>query len=514
MKKLLEINNLTVAYPDIVKNNFFYATKDISIELEPGQIVGILGESGAGKSTIGRAILGLLDPPAIIESAKIKLNNDVISNRDEKFYESIRGKKIGYIFQNPMTALNPVLTIGEQIMETIEANTDLQGKRVKQYALELLEKASVSFAEERLKKYPHQLSGGLCQRIVFAIAIAAKPDLIIADEPTTALDVTVQKSVLHTLTTLCQQENIAIILITHDMGVVSEICNYVYVLRNGKQVEEGPTREVLLKPQTTYSKELMASVPRIDRRLERFQVTKIGEKINKSTALSYLYAKRLEQKTSDSPLLQVKNLSKTFFTSKTLFKPRKEFQAVKDVSFEVFQGETVGIIGESGSGKSTIGRMILGLHNISSGQIIYKGNDISSAKDKSVRSEDHLSMQCIFQDPYSSLNPRMTAGENITYALRVHKMVEKNKTEKLAADLMALVGLEQSGLNKLPHAFSGGQRQRIGIARALAFRPDFIFCDEPTSSLDVSVQASFLNLLKDLQQNFSLTLLFVSHDWQ
>jgi len=313
MKKLLEINNLTVAYPDIVKNNFFYATKDISIELEPGQIVGILGESGAGKSTIGRAILGLLDPPAIIESAKIKLNNDVISNRDEKFYESIRGKKIGYIFQNPMTALNPVLTIGEQIMETIEANTDLQGKRVKQYALELLEKASVSFAEERLKKYPHQLSGGLCQRIVFAIAIAAKPDLIIADEPTTALDVTVQKSVLHTLTTLCQQENIAIILITHDMGVVSEICNYVYVLRNGKQVEEGPTREVLLKPQTTYSKELMASVPRIDRRLERFQVTKIGEKINKSTALSYLYAKRLEQKTSDSPLLQVKNLSKTFF---------------------------------------------------------------------------------------------------------------------------------------------------------------------------------------------------------
>ena len=289
MKKLLEINNLTVAYPDIVKNNFFYATKDISIELEPGQIVGILGESGAGKSTIGRAILGLLDPPAIIESAKIKLNNDVISNRDEKFYESIRGKKIGYIFQNPMTALNPVLTIGEQIMETIEA-------------LELLEKASVSFAEERLKKYPLQLSGGLCQRIVFAIAIAAKPDLIIADEPTTALDVTVQKSVLHTLTTLCQQENIAIILITHDMGVVSEICNYVYVLRNGKQVEEGPTREVLLKPQTTYSKELMASVPRIDRRLDRFQVTKIGEKINKSTALSYLYAKSLEQKTTDSPL--------------------------------------------------------------------------------------------------------------------------------------------------------------------------------------------------------------------
>ena len=246
MQKLLDIRKLTVAYPDPLGGENFYAAKDISIELAPGQIVGIVGESGAGKSTIGRAVLGLLDPPAQVKSAKIRLNNEVISNRNEKFYESIRGKKIGYIFQNPMTALNPVLTIGEQILETIEANTDLQGEAGREYALELLEKASVSFAKDRLKKYPHQLSGGLCQRIVFAIAIAAKPDLIIADEPTTSLDVTIQKSVLHTLTDLCQQEQIAIILITHDMGVVSEICDYVYVLRHGQHVEEGSTRKVLL----------------------------------------------------------------------------------------------------------------------------------------------------------------------------------------------------------------------------------------------------------------------------
>ena len=512
MQKLLDIRNLTVAYPDPLKNKIFYAAKDISIELAPGQIVGIVGESGAGKSTIGRAVLGLLDPPAQVKSANIRLNNEVISNRDEKFYESIRGKNIGYIFQNPMTALNPVLTIGEQILETIEANTDLRGEAVRQYALELLEKASVSFAKDRLKKYPHQLSGGLCQRIVFAIAIAAKPDLIIADEPTTALDVTVQKSVLHTLTDLCQQEQIAIILITHDMGVVSEICDYVYVLRHGKHVEEGPTLKVLLEPQTGYSQELMASIPRIDIRLDRFEVTSRTKKYNTSVALSYLFTKKHVQKDTNVPLLQVKNLSKTFVTPRALFKPPKDFQAVKNVSFDVYQGETVGIVGESGSGKSTIGRMILGLQQISAGRVFYKGNDITTQKNRSTWSGDCLSMQCIFQDPFSSLNPRMTAGENITYALRVHKLVEKNECEDMAKDLMALVGLEQTDINKLPHTFSGGQRQRIGIARALSFRPDFIFCDEPTSSLDVSVQASFLNLLKDLQENFNLTMLFVSHD--
>ena len=512
MQKLLDIRNLTVAYPSTTENRFNYATKGISIELAPGQIVGIVGESGAGKSTIGRAILGLLDPPAKIESAEIRLNDDVISDRNEKFYESVRGKKIGYIYQNPMTALNPVLTIGEQLIEAIVSNTDMQGRRAQQYAVQLLEKASISDAEERLKKYPHQLSGGLCQRIVFAIAIAAKPDLIIADEPTTALDVTVQKSILQTLKNLCKEDKIAIILITHDMGVVSEMCDYVYVLRNGQHVEQGSTRSVLLDPQAKYSRELMASVPRIDQRLDRFNVPEIGKKGGKTAALRYLQNKGREPKTTDVPLLQVKNLSKTFITPRTLFKPRGEFQAVKEVSFDVYQGETVGIVGESGSGKSTIGRMILGLHDISGGQIWYKGSDISTAADRSIRRDDCLSMQCIFQDPFSSLNPRMTAGENITHAVHVRKLAQKNECEQLAKDLLNLVGLQQSDSRKLPHAFSGGERQRIGIARALALRPDFIFCDEPTSSLDVSVQASFLNLLKDLQRDFSLTLLFVSHD--
>ena len=269
---------------------------------------------------------------------------------------------------------------------------------------------------------------------------------------------------------------------------------------------------MLLKPQAKYSRELMASVPRIDQRFDRFNVPEIGKKGEKTAALRYLQNKEREHNTTDVPLLQVKNLSKTFITPRTLFKPRGEFQAVKEVSFDVYQGETVGIVGESGSGKSTIGRMVLGLHDISSGQIWYKGSDISTAADRSIRRDDCLSMQCIFQDPFSSLNPRMTTGENIIHAVRVHKLAQKNECEQLAKDLLNLVGLQQSDSRKLPHAFSGGERQRIGIARALALRPDFIFCDEPTSSLDVSVQASFLNLLKDLQRDFSLTLLFVSHD--
>ena len=512
MQKLLDIRNLTVAYPDTSQGDLFLATKEISIELAAGQIVGIVGESGAGKSTIGRAVLGLLDPPARIESADIRLNGEVISNRNERFYASLRGKKIGYIYQNPMTALNPVLTIGEQIIEAIEANTDLKGRKAKRYAVELLEKASVSFAEERLMKYPHQLSGGLCQRIVFAIAIAAKPNLIIADEPTTALDVTVQKSVLQTLADLSRQERIAIILITHDMGVVSEMCDYVYVLRHGMLVEKGLTRSVMLEPRAKYSQELMASVPRIDKRFDRFDVPETGKKTENLAALSYLYSKGRDQKITGEPLLEVKRLSKTFVTPGTLFRPSSEFQAVKEVSFDICQGETVGIVGESGSGKSTIGRMILGLQDISGGEIWYKGNDISKTKDRLIWHEDCLSMQCIFQDPFSSLNPRMTASENITYALRVRKLVDRRKTQQLARDLLALVGLEPADAQKLPNAFSGGERQRIGIARALALQPDFIFCDEPTSSLDVSVQARFLNLLKDLQKEFSLTLLFVSHD--
>ncbi|MDP6974909.1 MAG: ABC transporter ATP-binding protein [Gammaproteobacteria bacterium] len=510
---LLKINNLTVTYPlGSEESGVFKALDNASLKVNSGQIIGIVGESGAGKSTIGKAILGLLDPPAKLVSGEIRFLGNSLIGLSEAQFESLRGNQIGYIYQNPMTALNPVLTIGEQVIEAIEANTDMRGKNAREYAIQLLERADVSFAEDRLQKYPHQLSGGLCQRIVFAIAIAAKPKLIIADEPTTALDVTVQQSVLQTLIKLSRQEQIAIILITHDIGVIAETCDYVYVLRYGKHVEQDATNKVLQRPTQDYTRSLMASVPLIEKRLHRFALNEEDNLEDISTGLHYLQEKKTTQDSINGPILEVRNLSKVFITPSSMLKAKQLFTAVKDVNFTVQRGETVGIVGESGSGKSTIGRMILGLEDITEGSVIYRGKNLKLITDANERRAHCLSMQCIFQDPYSSLNPRMTAGENITYGLRVHKMISSDDAKSLAQELMALVGLPREDAEKLPHAFSGGERQRIGIARALSYRPDFIFCDEPTSALDVSVQANLLNLLKDLQEKFSLTLLFVSHD--
>jgi len=510
---ILIIKNLTVTYPQGPQGkDELKALDQISISLNAGQITGIVGESGAGKSTIGKAILGLLDSPAKLVSGEIRFLGNSLIGLSEAQFQSLRGNQIGYIYQNPMTALNPVLTIGEQVIEAIEANTNMRGRNAREYAIQLLERADVSFAEDRLQKYPHQLSGGLCQRIVFAIAIAAKPKLIIADEPTTALDVTVQQSVLQTLIKLSQQEQIAIILITHDIGVIAETCDYVYVLRHGKHVEQDETNKVLQKPRQDYTRSLMASVPLIEKRLHRFAINEENNLEDVSTGLQYLQEKQSTQDATNKPLLEVRNLSKIFITPSSLFKSKQSFTAVKDVNFTVQSGETVGIVGESGSGKTTIGRMILGLEDITKGNIIYRGKDLKLINDSNERRKHCLSMQCIFQDPYSSLNPRMSAGENITYGLKIHNLIDSNNAKSLAQDLMSLVGLKREDDEKLPHAFSGGERQRIGIARALGYRPDFIFCDEPTSALDVSVQANLLNLLKDLQEQFSLTLLFVSHD--
>ncbi len=513
MSELIKVENLTIAYP-LPDGEVFRAIDNFSMTVDRGQIVGVVGESGAGKSTIGKATLGLLDENAIIDTGGVFLDEILVSHLEEYAQADIRGNKVGYIYQNPMTALNPVLTIGEQIIEAIEANTDKRGAEARDYAIKLLKQAEVPLAEERLEKYPHQLSGGLCQRIVFAIAICAKPDLIIADEPTTALDVTVQKAVLNTLKKLTKQENIAIILITHDMGVVAEMCDYVYVLRYGKLVEAGPAQEVLQRPKEEYSRELMAAIPRIDHKVERFAVPGgLGDAADRERAIQYLMGRQTDAGPEDQPLLKVRNLSKTFGTKATALKAASSFKAVSNVSFDVFPGETMGIVGESGSGKSTVGRLILGLHTPDPGcEIVYRGRNITDLKTREDRLAHRKSFQCIFQDPYSSLNPRMSAGENITYPLKAHGMMGKEEARQLAGDLMELVGLPRGSARKMPHAFSGGERQRIGIARALSFRPDFIFCDEPTSALDVTVQAELLNLMKDLQDQLGLTLLFVSHD--
>ncbi|MBO9403208.1 ABC transporter ATP-binding protein [Shimia sp. R9_3] len=511
--QLVHVENLTVAYP-MADGAVFRAIDEFSMAVKRGQIVGVVGESGAGKSTIGKATLGLLDENAVIDTGGVMLDEVMVTRLEEHAFADIRGSKVGYIYQNPMTALNPVLTIGEQLIEAIEANTNKRGQDARAYAIDLLEQAEVPLPEERLSKYPHQLSGGLCQRIVFAIAISAKPDLIIADEPTTALDVTVQKAVLGTLVKLTRQENIAIILITHDMGVVAEMCDYVYVLRHGKLVEEGTTAQVLSNPSEPYSRELMAAIPRIDHKIERFAVPGgLGKAEDRKRAIDYLMSRKADAGVEGTPLLSVKNLSKTFAMKATALKAATDFKAVSDINFDVFPGETLGIVGESGSGKSTVGKMILGLHTPDPGyEITYKGHNIDDLTSKAQKLAHRQSLQCIFQDPYSSLNPRMTAGDNITYALKAHGVLSRAQARELSGDLMELVGLPRASARKMPHAFSGGERQRIGIARALSFRPDFIFCDEPTSALDVTVQAELLNLMKDLQEQLGLTLLFVSHD--
>jgi peptide/nickel transport system ATP-binding protein len=418
-----------------------------------------------------------------------------------------------------MTALNPVLTIGEQLIETIHTHTNKTGQAARRFAVELLEQVEILDAEERLSKYPHQLSGGLCQRIVFAIAICSKPDLIIADEPTTALDVTVQKAVLDTFKRLVQTENIAVILITHDMGVVAEMCDYIYVLRNGLLVEHGVTQNILKSPKEIYSRELMAAIPSVDKKLERFMVPgTIQKSEGRDRALKFLNRKLDETYLErTSPILSVRNLSKTFVSPATMLSSQKIFKAVDSVSFDIFKGETLGIVGESGSGKSTVGRMILGLHSPdqktdSDSEITYKDINLLGLKSQDERLTFCDSMQCIFQDPYSSLNPRMSAGENIIFAVKVRGSIPRSKAWELAEDLMELVGLPRNAVEKMPHAFSGGERQRIGIARALSFRPEFMFCDEPTSALDVTVQAELLNLIQDLQKALGLTLVFVSHD--
>ena len=507
MKKsqVLQIKNLTVSYPvDSEKNTELKALDDISINLNAAEIIGIVGESGAGKSTIGKAVLGLLDPPAKMLAGEIKLLGKSLVDLNESQYESLRGNQIGYIYQNPMTALNPVLTIGEQIIEAIEANTNMSGKDSYNFAIHLLERADVSFAKDRLQKYPHQLSGGLCQRIVFAIAISAKPKLIIADEPTTALDVTVQNSVLQTLIKLSKEEEIAIILITHDIGVVSETCDYVYVLRNGKHIEQGETAQVLENPKQQYTKSLMASVPLIEKRLHRFSLPNTNSEVN-SLNLDYLKEERNIEFSSHQTILKIKNISKTFFTPASIFKPSVAFEAVKNVSFSVKRGETVGIVGESGSGKSTISDLIPRFHDVQDGTVSIDGIDVKEIEKAKLRNLISVVTQdsILFND---------TVSENI-------KLGKQEATTNEVMNASEIANADEF-INELPKQYetnigdggnklSGGQKQRISIARAVLKNPPIMILDEATSALDTESEKLVQTALEKMMKN--RTSLVIAH---
>ncbi len=521
---LLQIKNLNISFE--ANGNSSKALTDINITVNKGEIVAIVGESGSGKSVTSLSILQLIpSPPIKYNNGEILLttNGETVDILKLPRYEltKIRGNKVAMIFQEPMTSLNPVLTCGDQVMEAILLHQTITKEAAKNKTIALFNQVQLPKPEALFNRYPHQISGGQKQRVMIAMAMSCEPDLLICDEPTTALDVTVQKNVLQLLKQLQQQTQMGIIFITHDLGVVAEIADRVVVLYKGNIVEENTVANIFTNAQHTYTKALLACRPILHKKGERLPVVSDfirEENVNRQSIIaSPLTTNDLRLTTAKefqpSTLLSVKNLKVYFPAKKTFLGKVLEYnKAVDDVSFDVIEGETLGLVGESGCGKSTLGRAILRLINATSGTINYKGEDLlqtTNAKLKTLRKD----MQIIFQDPYSSLNPRMTIGEAIAEPLKVHNIITSAKARKeKVIELLEKVSLSADHYNRYPHEFSGGQRQRIVIARALALQPSFIVCDESVSALDVSVQAQVLNLLNDLKKDFGFTAIFISHD--
>jgi len=512
---LLAVKNLRIEYPS--RHGVHVAVKSLTLDIQAGEIVGVVGESGAGKSTVGNAVIDLLSPPGTIAAGEVYLNGEKISGLSPQAMREVRGSKIGFIFQDPMTSLNPLFTVEQQLTETIHANMQVSDQQAYQRALSLLQQVGIPQPENRLKQYPHQFSGGMRQRVVIAIALAGEPDLIIADEPTTALDVSIQDQILTLIRELCKQNNVGCMLVTHDMGVVSNVTDRVAVMYRGDLVEFGPTGKVLGTPQHPYTRSLISAVPRSDRKLDRFPLVSYIEQAQQLQPLdvkNHWLGQSQDQRQYRGPLLKVDNVSLRFITKDSLFASRREYvQASDNVSFEVHEGETFGLVGESGSGKSTIARVIAGLYQPNVGRVSFEGIDLTALKLEHQRRPLRRQMQMVFQNPYTSMNPRMKIFDIIAEPIRFHKLTRsESETRQIVNDLLEHVGLGKMAGLKYPHEFSGGQRQRISIARALATRPRLLICDEPTSALDVSVQAQILNLLKDLQDELNLTMLFISHD--
>ena len=507
----LEIKNLNISY--LTRKEKIVAGKDVEFSLERGEILGIVGESGSGKSTIANAIINLIDPPGEITDGSIKIDNEEICNNEE-IIQKARGKKIGFIFQDPQTSLNPLFKIKDQLIETIQTHLKLNYDQALQRSIQLLNEVGIEDAEKRIEDYPHQFSGGMRQRVVIALAISCEPDLIIADEPTTALDVSIQYQILQLLKDLTKKRNLGVIIITHDMGVIAETTNKVIIMRNGVIVEYGLTKDVLTNPKSNEGKSLIISVPPTNKKISRFKLINpeggeiTNESLNLTNSIIQNWGKRAVTK---DKLLEIKNLTK-IFDSDSIIKSKKEITALKaldNVSFNIFEGESFGLVGESGSGKSTIAKIITNLIKPTSGEVFYENISLNQKNNNKFRGQ----IQMIFQDPYSSLNPRFKVKNIIAEPIKFfQKNLDKKTIENNVNDLIDIVGMTRQSLDRYPHEFSGGQRQRISIARALATRPRLLICDEPTSALDVSIQAQILNLLKDLQEQLNLTILFISHD--
>ena len=518
----LEVNNLNISYP--TRKETIVASKNVKFKLERGEILGIVGESGSGKSTIANAIIDLIDPPGEITDGSIKIDDNELRDNEE-IIQKFRGKKIGFVFQDPQTSLNPLFKIKDQLIETIQSHLNLSYNDALKKSIQLLNEVGIENSEKRIEDYPHQFSGGMRQRVVIALAISCEPDLIIADEPTTALDVSIQYQILELLKDLTKKRNLGVIIITHDMGVIAETTNKVIVMRHGIIVEQGETKDLLTNPKSTEAKSLVISVPPTNKKIERFklispegkEITSDSKNITKNIIKSWGVRENKNQK-----LLKLTNITKIFddkpFTSIFSFSSKNELKntvvkAVDNVSFELFEGETLGLVGESGSGKSTIAKIITGLVKPNNGDIYYNESALYNSKRKYLINKSRGQIQMIFQDPYSSLNPRFKVKDIISEPIKFfQKNINSSDLTQNVYDLIDIVGMTRQSLDRYPHEFSGGQRQRISIARALATRPRLLICDEPTSALDVSIQAQILNLLKDIQDELHLTILFISHD--
>ena len=505
----LKIQNLSVDYK--MRRETVYAAKKINIEVSKGEILGLVGESGSGKSTVGNAIINLIDEPGKVSGGSIILDGTDIYENPENILK-LRGKKIGLIFQDPQTSLNPILTIGEQLIETIQTHLKLNTEEAKNKAINLLKEVGIKDAETRFDNYPHQFSGGMRQRVVISLALCCEPELLIADEPTTALDVSIQSQILDLIKKLTKERNLAVILITHDMGVISETTNRVAVMKNGNLVEIGPTKEILTKPKEIYTKALVSSVPPTNKKINRFKIIEKENKNQGETNIKILN-RWTKKEIADQDLVKVKNLSKTFDDSFFVESNKNSVMAVDDVSFNIKEGESFGLVGESGSGKSTIAKMIVNLYSPSAGDIDFDNVCITKIKSSKEMMKFRKQIQMIFQDPYSSLNGRLKVKDIVAEPIKLHNpSISSKDIDSYIYDLLESVELTQQSAERYPHEFSGGQRQRISIARALATQPRLLVCDEPTSALDVSIQAQILNLLKDLQEQLNLTILFISHD--
>ncbi|TWI98197.1 peptide/nickel transport system ATP-binding protein [Mucilaginibacter frigoritolerans] len=520
---MLEVKDLNIRFK--TANGLFEAVKSITFTLNKGETIGIVGESGSGKSVTSLGLMRLLNDEQTVINGSVLLNGVCLCTVPELEMQKIRGHQMAMIFQEPMTSLNPVLTCGYQITEAIQLHLGTSKAEAKQRTINLFKEVQLPRPEELFDSYPHQISGGQKQRVMIAMALSCNPEILIADEPTTALDVTVQKTIIELLLKLKAERNMSLIFISHDLGVIGEIADRVLVMYKGEVVEEATVKDLFAKPKHPYTKGLLACRPSPAYHLKKLPViadflpseSKSVESIESIRGrFAYKPEEIKERKKTlyaKEPILKINQLNTWFSDDKTLFGLKKNIvKAVNQVSFEVYPGETLGLVGESGCGKTTLGRSILRLIEPTSGSINFENTDLRSLKKNDLRAM-RRDIQIIFQDPYSSLNPRLTVGDSLMEPMQVHQFYANDtKRKKRVIELLERVNLLPEHFNRYPHEFSGGQRQRIVIARALALQPKFIICDESVSALDVSVQAQVLNLIRELQREFNLTYIFISHD--